>query len=109
MLFGLGVCNDNFIVISVDELHEYNDYNAPRVVNTPDGKGAIVQYQDKLFQLTCDTSGCSWSTLPETLDRAVHWAVVFNLPFGPSECLAKELSSDHFLGTPYFFNGKCYW
>ena len=51
-----------------------------RAVNSPDGKGAIVQSLDGLYQLDCDESGCSWSILSHKLTETVNFPLLFNLP-----------------------------
>ena len=76
--------NHYLIVIIVDDLPEHNESSGPigmaRAVNTPDGKGAIVQKNENLYQLTCIISGCSWTTLAPTLAKGVDYTVMFNLP-----------------------------
>ena len=76
--------NHYFIVIIVDDLPEIVDQSRyighTRAVNTPDGKGAIVQKMDHLYQLICIVSGCSWTTLAPKLTKGVAYTEMFNLP-----------------------------
>ena len=57
-------------------------HNGPRGVTSTDGKGAYVQQSNNFFQLSCDTSSCSWSVMTQTLDQGRDSSVLMYLPPG---------------------------
>lgn len=52
----------------------------PRAVPSLDGKGAILQHGENFFELTCDTSSCTWSVMGQTLDVGRTGGVMMYLP-----------------------------
>ena len=73
------------IVISVAELptdhvNEGIKFNGARAVTSESGKGAILQHNQRLYELTCENSGCSWRILPQELSPGVLNAVMMTLP-----------------------------
>jgi len=57
-------------------------FNGARAVTSPSGQGAIVQFREDLYELTCETSNCSWTTLPQKLKKSVRHATLLALPAG---------------------------
>ena len=49
-------------------------------VTSESGQGAIIQRSGGFLELTCETSGCSWKILPQTLSPGVYFAVMMTLP-----------------------------
>ena len=45
-----------------------------------DGKGAFLQHGENFFELTCNTSSCTWSVMEQTLDVGRVGAVMMYLP-----------------------------
>ena len=45
-----------------------------------DGKGAFLQHEENFFELTCDTSSCTWSVMAQTLDVGRTGVVMMYLP-----------------------------
>merc|ERR1719464_1338672 len=39
-------------------------FDGARAVTSASGKGAIVQFEKHLYELTCEISGCTWRILP---------------------------------------------
>jgi len=50
-----------------------------QAVVKPDGKGAIVQYRDKLYELECSKE-CQWTVMPQTPPKSVTSAIMMYLP-----------------------------
>ena len=50
------------------------------------GQGAIVQYEDHFYELTCEVSGCTWRILPNQLNPGVYGAVMMTLPSDYNAC-----------------------
>ena len=49
-------------------------------VTSESGQGAIVQYMEYFYELTCEISGCSWKILPQRLSPGVNQPVMMTLP-----------------------------
>ena len=58
------------------------EFLGARAVTSPSGQGVIVQASDNLYELNCDISGCSWTTLPQKLKKGVCFATLLALPPG---------------------------
>jgi len=58
----------------------FNWWGGTRVINSPDGKGAIIVNYEKVYELTVDTNGFTWTTLSQTLSQNVQYYTMFNLP-----------------------------
>jgi len=54
--------------------------DGPRAVPSLDGKGAFLQNGENFFELTCDTSSCTWSVMDQTLDVGRKGVVMMYLP-----------------------------
>jgi len=52
----------------------------PKAVPSLDGKGAFLQHGENFFELTCNTSSCTWSVMEQTLDVGRVGAVMMYLP-----------------------------
>lgn len=52
----------------------------PRALPSLDGKGAFLQHGENFFELTCDTSSCTWSVMDQTLDVGRVGGVMMYLP-----------------------------
>ena len=50
------------------------------------GQGAIVQFQEHFYELTCEVSGCTWRILPNQLNPGVFGAVMMTLPSDFNAC-----------------------
>ena len=53
---------------------------AVRAVTSESGQGAIIQYNQELYELNCEISGFSWRILPQKLSPGVIGAVMMTLP-----------------------------
>ena len=73
-----------FFMLSVDKLptDHYSSFLGARAVTSLSGKGAIVQHEEYLYDLSCEVSGCSWSILPGKLEQKVKYAAMMTLPNG---------------------------
>ena len=49
-------------------------------VTSESGQGAIVQYMEYFYELTCEIGGCSWKILPQRLSPGVNQPVMMTLP-----------------------------
>ena len=51
-------------------------------VTSESGQGAIVQYMEYFYELTCEIGGCSWKILPQQLSLGIYSAagVIMTLP-----------------------------
>ena len=58
-----------------------------------DGKGAFLQHKKNFFELTCDTSSCTWSVMDQTLDVGRVGGVMMYLP-STFECDRGNLLKD---------------
>ena len=58
-----------------------------------DGKGAFLQHGENFFELTCDTSSCTWSVMDQTLDVGRTGGVMMYLP-STFECDRGNLLKD---------------
>jgi len=56
--------------------------DGPRALPSLDGKGAFLQHGENFFELTCDTSSCTWSVMDQTLDVGRNGVVMMYLPSG---------------------------
>ena len=50
------------------------------------GQGAIVQFKEHFYELTCEVSGCNWRILPNQLSLGVDEAVMMTLPSEYNAC-----------------------
>jgi len=55
------------------------DISGPTAITSVDGKGVYVQNEDEFYELNCSTM-CSWTTMPQTLPKAVTSAIMMYLP-----------------------------
>ena len=69
-----------FLLILVDDIPSYIGGDGPRAIASFDGKGAYLQYNDKLFKLSCDSNSCSWSLMSQKLSVGRHGTVLMHLP-----------------------------
>jgi len=60
----------------------YSNFHGARAVTSPSGQGAIVQHYEHLYELTCETTNCSWTILPQKLKKSVRHATLLALPAG---------------------------
>ena len=44
------------------------------------GQGAVIQYNQDIYELNCEISGFSWRILPQKLSPGVIGAVMMTLP-----------------------------
>ena len=51
-----------------------------RAVTSRSRQGAIVQLHEYFYELTCETSGCSWRILPQQISPGIYGAVMMTLP-----------------------------
>ena len=83
---GQNITDDLLIVISVASLpfdHVDGDkFWGARAVTSPSGEGAILQYYEHLYEIRCNTKDCSWTILPQKLNKSVNWATLLALPPG---------------------------
>jgi hypothetical protein len=72
----------NILQFSVPNLPTDYDHSfgGPGVVTSASGKGAVVQFEERLYELSVTTSGFSWSILPQKLKQKVRLAVLLALP-----------------------------
>ena len=61
-------------------------YGGIRAVTSTSGNGAYAQFEDKLYELSCDSASCSWSQLSEGLSVGLKHAVALHLPMGSDLC-----------------------
>ena len=66
--------------LPTDHVNEGIKFNGARAVTSESGKGAILQHNQRLYELTCENSGCSWRILPQELSPGVLNAVMMTLP-----------------------------
>ena len=57
-------------------------YWGAQALPSPGGYGVILQSQAYLFELTCDSTGCTWTQMSQELNVPVHAAVMSYLPGG---------------------------
>ena len=57
-----------------------SSWDGPAALTSLDGKGAFLQHHEKFFELTCDTSSCTWSVMDQTLDLGRSGVVMMYLP-----------------------------
>ena len=57
-----------------------------RAVTSASGQGAIVQFEEHFYELTCEVSGCTWRILPNQLNPGVSQAVMMTLPSDLNAC-----------------------
>ena len=57
-------------------------FDGPAALTSLDGKGAFLQHGEFFFELTCDTSSCTWSVMDQTLDVGRFGSVMTYLPSG---------------------------
>ena len=71
-----------FLMILVAGLPKWyaSDFTGARAVTSESGKGAVLQHNQRLYELTCEISGCSWRILPQELSPGVLNAVMMTLP-----------------------------
>jgi len=66
---------------------DYSNYFwGARAVTSASGQGAIVQYKEHFYKLTCEVSGCTWRILPNQLNPGVSDAVMMTLPSDFNAC-----------------------
>ena len=63
-----------------------DDFSGARAVTSASGKGAIVQFRKRFYELTCEISGCTWRILPNQLDPGVEQTVMMTLPSDYNAC-----------------------
>ena len=75
-------------IISVAGLPtDYDDtFYGARAVTSASGKGAIVQFKEHFYELTCEIGGCFWSILSNQLDQGGRYAVMMTLPSDYTDC-----------------------
>ena len=76
------------LIISVTELPTIyaNSFRGASAVTSASGQGAIVQYREHFYELTCEVSGCTWRILPNQLNPGVTSAVMMTLPSDSNAC-----------------------
>jgi len=57
-----------------------SSFDGPAGLPSLDGKGAFLQHEENFFELTCDTSSCTWSVMAQTLDVSRTGVVMMYLP-----------------------------
>ena len=65
--------------LPIDHVNEKKFYGAA-AVTSESGQGAIIQHMEYFYELKCNTSGCSWTILPQQLSPGVRLAVMMTLP-----------------------------
>jgi hypothetical protein len=65
-------------------------FDGPAALTSLDGKGAFLQHGANFFELTCDTSSCTWSVMAQTLDVGRNGVVMMYLP-SVFECIQGNL------------------
>ena len=65
--------------LPTDHVDKYRFYGGTAVISES-GRGAVVQTWKHFYELTCETSGCSWRVLPQQLSPGVRGAVLMTLP-----------------------------
>ena len=73
----------NYIIqFSVPNLPTDNDqsFGGVRVITSASRQGAVVQFEEYLYELKCNTSGFSWTILPQKLKQKVRFAVLMAFP-----------------------------
>ena len=73
------------IIISVPDIpppYTYEQLDGPTALTSLDGKGAFLQQGENFFELTCDTSSCTWSVMEQSLDVGRFGTVMTYLPSG---------------------------
>ena len=63
-----------------------NSFSGASAVTSASGQGAIVQYEEHFYELTCEVSGCTWRILPNQLNPGVEDAVMMTLPSDYNAC-----------------------
>ena len=70
------------LIISVPDIPSpyASSFDGPAGLPSLDGKGAFLQSGVNFFELTCDTSSCTWSVMAQTLDVSRTGVVMMYLP-----------------------------
>ena len=73
-----------YFFISVESLPTTHDstFSGAKALQSLDGNGAILQYQNHFYQLMCNTSSCHWNIMEQNLMKSVSHAVMMYLPPG---------------------------
>jgi hypothetical protein len=58
--------------LPTDNVHRVYKFEGARAVTSASGQGAIVQYEEHFYELTCEVSGCTWRILPNQLNPGVR-------------------------------------
>ena len=66
--------------LPTDHVVEWKKFDGARAVTSETGQGAVIQHNKQLYELTCETSGCSWRILPQKLSPGVKNAVMMTFP-----------------------------
>ena len=69
-------------IISVEKLptNYTKNFATARAVTSASGKGAVVQHDGHLYELSCNVSSCSWSIMKQKVYPKVNNHVMMNLP-----------------------------
>ena len=68
-------------VSSLPTTHEELFYGA-KALPSLSGNGVILQYLKYFYELTCTTTSCSWSIMPQELKQATRNNPIMYLPQG---------------------------
>ena len=68
------------------------------------GQGAIIQMEERFYEVTCEISGCSWSILAQKLDLGATFGVMMTLPLPPEYTSKCDSCKTGFFGD--FCEGK---
>ena len=72
--------------LPTDNVDGFWKFNGARAVTSASGQGAIVQFEEHFYELTCEVSGCTWRILPNQLNPGVSQAVMMTLPSDLNAC-----------------------
>jgi len=72
--------------LPTDNVESSLKFYGARAVTSASGQGAIVQFKEHFYELTCEISGCTWRILPNQLNQGVSSAVMMTLPSDSNAC-----------------------
>ena len=90
----------------------------PRALPTPTGDGVLMIYQSKIFELSCDSTSCSWTTkaqqFPSGISRICNFQA-FYIPEELTTCTWRSCIETDYMKEAeltfyvYFLAPVCYW